>query len=160
AQDLSVSAMQESHGASTALTWRLMALALLFVGCLVAVGVTSRFLTRPLRALSQAAREVQAGHFDVPPLDERGLREVVEAMSAFNDMSGTLHAVEGKAAALSAEDLSSPQLVAPLPGRTGLALQGTIDRLAQRIKERETHRKKLHEAATHDRLTGLFNRGA
>ncbi len=56
------------------------------------------------------------------------------------------------------EDLAHPNLQSPLPGRTGQALQAAVDRLAARIREREVQRELLHEAATHDRLTGLFNR--
>lgn len=160
AQDLSASANQQAHQAAIGFTWRAVFLFVLFFGCAAAVLLTSRYLVRPLRGLSKAAREVQAGHFDIPSLDEIGPREVVETTSAFNDMTGTLQAVEAKAVALSAEDLTDPHISVPLPGQTGLALQSTIDRLAQRIREREAHRQQLHEAATHDRLTGLFNRGA
>ena len=73
-------------------------------------------------------------------------------------MTGTLQAVEAKAVALADEDLSSPQLLTPLPGKTGLALQANIDALSDRMRDQETHRRQLHEAATHDRLTGLYNR--
>ena len=47
-----------------------------------------------------------------------------------------------------------------MPGRTGHALNATIDSLADRIREREQQRQLLHEAATHDQLTGLLNRAA
>jgi len=62
--------------------------------------------------------------------------------------------------ALAAEDLSDPELLTPLPGRTGHALQASVDTLAVRIRERELQRQLLHEAATHDSLTGLLNRAA
>src|ERR1019366_927678 len=52
------------------------------------------------------------------------------------------------------------ELRTPLPGRTGQALQATVDKLAARIGERELQRQALHEVATHDRLTGLLNRAA
>jgi hypothetical protein len=75
-------------------------------------------------------------------------------------MASTLKAVESRAVALAAEDFSHPELLVPLPGRTGHALQATIDSLAARIGEREQQRQLLHDAATHDQLTGLFNRAA
>ncbi len=75
-------------------------------------------------------------------------------------MAATLTAVEVKAVALAAEDLSHPDLLTPLPGRTGHALQASVDLLATRIRERELQRQLLHEAATHDALTGLLNRAA
>jgi diguanylate cyclase (GGDEF)-like protein len=62
--------------------------------------------------------------------------------------------------ALAGEDFSHPQLLVPLPGRTGQALQATIDSLGAIIREREAQRQLLHEAATHDQPTGLFNRAA
>jgi diguanylate cyclase (GGDEF)-like protein len=110
--------------------------------------------------LSAVARKVQGGEFDLDRLPEQGPREVVAATAAFNDMSSTLKAVEAKAVALATEDLASPELLVPLPGRTGHALQASVDTLATRIRERELQRQLLHEAATHDRLTGLLNRGA
>jgi diguanylate cyclase (GGDEF)-like protein len=85
---------------------------------------------------------------------------VVATNLAFNDMASTLKAVEAKAVALAAEDLSHPEVQIPLPGRTGRALQATLDKLTARIGERERQRQVLHEVATHDRLTGLLNRAA
>jgi diguanylate cyclase (GGDEF)-like protein len=85
---------------------------------------------------------------------------VATTTRAFNDMASTLKAVESRAVALAAEDFSHPELLVPLPGRTGHALQATIDSLAARIGEREQQRQLLHDAATHDQLTGLFNRAA
>ena len=75
-------------------------------------------------------------------------------------MSSTLKAVESTAVALADEDLSHLEQLNPLPGRTGRALQASVDTLSQRIRERELHRQLLHEAATHDQLTGLLNRAA
>jgi diguanylate cyclase (GGDEF)-like protein len=75
-------------------------------------------------------------------------------------MASTLKGVESRAIALAAEDFSHPELLVPLPGRTGQALQATIDSLAARIDEREQQRQLLQESATHDQPTGLFNRAA
>jgi diguanylate cyclase (GGDEF)-like protein len=99
-------------------------------------------------------------NFAVSPLPETGPREVVTTTAAFNDMSSTLKAVEVTAMALADEDLSHLEQLSPLPGRTGRALQASVDTLSQRIRERELQRQLLHEAATHDQLTGLFNRAA
>jgi diguanylate cyclase (GGDEF)-like protein len=124
------------------------------------VVIAGRTLTRPLKKLARAAHRVGEGEFDLEPLSDRGPREIAAANVAFNDMASTLKAVEAKAMALAAEDLSHEELTVPLPGRTGQALQVTVDKLAARIGERELQRQALHEVATHDRLTGLLNRAA
>ncbi len=159
-QDLSHSAALQAQHAGDAFVDRLIFLALLLIVCAVAVIATARFLTRPLTLLSKNALQVHAGNFDVPPIAETGPNEVVVTTSAFNDMAGSLQAVEAKAVALADEDLSNPQLLTPLPGKTGMALQASIDALSNRIRVQEIHRQQLHEAATHDRLTGLYNRAA
>jgi diguanylate cyclase (GGDEF)-like protein len=117
-------------------------------------------LTHSLKNLASRARQVHGGNFDLEPLPDTGPREVVTTTAAFNDMTSTLRAIESKAIALATEDLSDPRLLTPLPGRTGRALQASIDTLATRMRERELQRKLLHEAATHDSLTGLLNRPA
>ncbi len=122
--------------------------------------MASRVLTRPLKKLSDAAYRIRSGDFDTDPLEEDGPREIATTTGAFNEMSSTLKAVQGKAVALAAENLSDPDLLTPLPGRTGQALQASVDLLATRIRERELQRQLLKEAATHDALTGLLNRAA
>jgi diguanylate cyclase (GGDEF)-like protein len=124
------------------------------------VVVAARSLTRPLQKLAGAARKISDGDFDLAPLPARGPREVVATNVAFNDMASTLKAVEAKAVALAGEDLSHPELQIPLPGRTGQALQATVDTLTTRIREQKLQRQDLHKAATHDQLTGLLNRAA
>jgi diguanylate cyclase (GGDEF)-like protein len=159
-QDLSHGAALQAQQAGNAFVDRLVFLALLLVVCVVAVVATARFLTKPLTLLSRNALQVHAGNFDVPPIAETGPSEVVVTTSAFNDMTDTLQAVEAKTVALADEDLSNQRLLTPLPGKTGMALQASIDALSNRIREQEIHRRQLHEAATHDRLTGLYNRAA
>ncbi len=136
---------------------------LLFLLVVVSVGgilFAGRTLTKPLKGLSDAAQKVQSGEFNLDKLPETGPQEVAMTTVAFNEMTSTLKAVETTTIALAEEDLSHPDLQVPLPGKTGKALQATVDHLAQVIRERELQRKQLHEAATHDRLTGLLNRAA
>jgi len=158
--DLRNAALAQSMAASHRFTGEIVFLALLAFICALGVLGASRVLTRPLNRLARAAREVHGGHFTVDPLPEEGPAELVTAVAAFNDMTSTLQAVELKAVALAAEDLSHPELLTPLPGRTGHALQASVDLLSTRIRERELQRQLLHETATHDELTGLFNRAA
>jgi diguanylate cyclase (GGDEF)-like protein len=75
-------------------------------------------------------------------------------------MSSTLRAVEVHAVALAENDLDNPALRSPLPGRTGRALQATLDRLNQSMRANEEQRDLLQEHAMHDSLTGLLNRRA
>jgi len=159
-QDLHDTALAQASTASARLVGEVLFLALLALVCLGGVIVGGRVLTRPLKKLAAAALQVHSGEFDLERLPDSGPREVVTTTEAFNDMASTLKAVEAKAVALAAEDLSDPELLTPLPGRTGHALQASVDTLAIRIRERELQRQLLHEAATHDSLTGLLNRAA
>ena len=159
-QDLHDTALAQASTATDRLVGEIAFLALLALVCLGGVIVGGRVLTRPLKKLAAAALQVHSGDFDLERLPDSGPREVVTTTEAFNDMALTLRAVEAKAVALAAEDLSDPELLIPLPGRTGHALQASVDTLAVRIRERELQRQLLHQAATHDSLTGLLNRAA
>ncbi len=159
-QDLHDTAGVEASAAADRFIGEVIFLALLALICLGGVLAAGRVLTRPLKKLAAAANQVHNGDFDLAQLPDAGPREVVTTTVAFNDMASTLKAVEAKAVALATEDLSDPELLIPLPGRTGLALQASVDTLAARIREREVQRQLLHEAATHDSLTGLLNRAA
>jgi len=160
AQDLRDSALADASKAGHQFEDELVLLVVLALVSLGGVIAASRVLTRPLRRLAGTAQQVHDGKFDLELLPDRGPKELVTATRAFNDMASTLKGVESRAVALAAEDFSHPELLNPLPGRTGLALQATIDSLAARIHEREQQRELLHEEATHDQLTGLLNRAA
>ncbi len=159
-QDLKHSALARASQATHRLVNELIFLAILAAICLASVAFAGRMLTRPLKKLAHAARQVHSGNLALEAMHDKGPREVVTTTAAFNDMASTLKAVEAKAVALAAEDLSNPELLTPLPGRTGRALQASVDLLSTRIRERELQRQLLHEAATHDALTGLLNRAA
>ena len=105
-----------------------------------------------------ASRSLQAGQFDVPPLEVSGPKELSQATQAFNDMSSTLCAVQAHAVALSGSNLDDPVLRTPLPGETGRALQDTLTTLSESIQDNQRQRTLLGERATHDSLTGLLNR--
>lgn len=159
-QDLRDDALGRA-GAATAEFWRAAALAVVLVVVVLAgVIVAGQVLIRPLRRLAAVAHQVHRGEFDLPRLAETGPRETAAASAAFNEMAATLKAVEVRALALASEDFSNPELDTVIAGRTGRALQASIDSLAEQIRERERQRVLLHEDATHDKATGLLNRGA
>jgi diguanylate cyclase (GGDEF)-like protein len=158
--DLHNTALALASNATHRLVGEIVFLAVLIAISVGGVFIAGRVLTRPLKRLAVTASQVHNGDFEVSPLPETGPREVVTTTAAFNDMSSTLKAVESTAIALADEDLSHLEQLNPLPGRTGRALQASVDTLSQRIRERELHRQLLHEAATHDQLTGLLNRAA
>lgn len=132
-------------------------LAILVVGAALWVAGA---ISRPLAGIAEAAGAVREGDFDVTPLEEAGPRELASAAAAFNEMASTLRAVEAHAVALSGKDLDDTILRTPLPGPTGRALQGTLDRLQASIRETDRRGQELHALATRDSLTGLLNRGA
>ena len=158
--DLHDTAAAQASAAAAAFVREIVFLVLLAAVSIGGVVIAGRSLSRPLQRLAAAALRVSTGEFDLEALAGSGPREVVATNAAFNDMASTLKAVEAKTVALATEDLAHPELQVPLPGRTGQALQATVDALAARIRERELQRQQLHEAATHDRLTGSMNRAA
>lgn len=119
----------------------------------------TRSVVRPLHRLARTARQVADGDFTGPTVARSGPREVADTISAVEEMTAVLAAVESFTVTL-ADDPTSPALDVPLPGRTGLALQTTLDRLRESVREAERQRALLQEVATHDGLTGLLNRNA
>jgi len=158
--DLHDTATAQASAATRRFTDEIVFLSLLALVCLAGVLAAGRVLTKPLETLAGRAKQISNGDFDLESLAGKGPREVVTTIAAFNDMASTLKAVENKTVALAAENLSDPELRTALPGRTGLALQASIDALRERIQEREVQRQLLYEVATHDVLTGLLNRRA
>lgn len=136
-------------------------LAAAFVALLASVvaALTARAVGHPARRLATSARRISEGEFTIAALPPRGPRELAETARALNDVTATLTALERYAMTL-AEAPDSALLNQPLPGRTGQALQVTLDRLRDSVHEREEHRVALQELATHDGLTGLLNRAA
>jgi diguanylate cyclase (GGDEF)-like protein len=157
--DVRAVANRESDAAARSF-WLEMAIFLLSVLFAAAAAVLlTRALVRPLRRLSATARQVAEGDFTLPAVEGSGPREVVETIEAVDDMTTVLAAVEAFTVTL-AQDPTSEALDVPLPGRTGLALQTTLDRLRESVREAERQRVRLHEVATRDGLTGLLNREA
>ncbi len=158
--DLHGSALRQEAAATDTFVREVALLLLLTILSLGGALLVARSLARPLERLAGAATRVHQGQFDLEPLPDEGPRELATTSAAFNDMASTLQAVEAKAMALASGELADPVLQAPLPGRTGQALQAAVDRLTTRTREREDQRIQLEEEATHDAMTGLLNRAA
>ena len=133
-----------------------LSVALMATAVAAAIG---RALRRVAMDLEAAARQIEHGEFELEPLAPGGSREMAATVEAFNDMAATLVAVERHAVAL-AEEPGASVLAEPLPGRTGQAMQATLDNLQESIQQAERHREALQDLATHDALTGLLNRRA
>jgi diguanylate cyclase (GGDEF)-like protein len=136
--------------------------AVFVLSVLLAAGATvllARAVVRPLRRLAAAARRVAEGDFDLPQVKPGGPREVADTIKAVDEMTSVFAAVEAFTVTL-AEDPDAASLDVPLPGRTGRALQTTLNRLRESVRHAERQRVILHEMATHDSLTGLLNRQA
>ncbi len=118
-----------------------------------------RAIVRPLRRLAATTRRVVGGDFGVAAVAPSGPREVADTVAAVDDMTAVLAAVEQYTVTLAA-DPTAPTLDVPLPGRTGLALQTTLDRLRQSVLASERARLELSVVASEDGLTGLLNRRA
>jgi diguanylate cyclase (GGDEF)-like protein len=138
------------------------AVAIFLLSVLLAAGgavLLTRSVVRPLRRLAAAARQAAEGDFTLPASQPTGPREVADTIMAVDDMTAVLAALESFTVTL-ANDPTSPSLDVPLPGRTGLALQTTLDRLRESVREAERRQVALREVATRDGLTGLLNRNA
>ena len=136
--------------------------AVFVLSVLIAAGAAlllARSVVRPLKRLSSAARRVSSGDFVLQTVRPSGPREVADTIVAVDEMTSVFSAVESFTVSL-AEDPNAPSLDVPLPGRTGRALQTTLNRLRESVREAERQRAVLHEMATHDSLTGLLNRPA
>jgi diguanylate cyclase (GGDEF)-like protein len=139
-----------------------LAVAIFLLSVLLAAAgavLLTRSVVRPLRKLAAAARQAAEGDFTLPASRAHGPREVTETIMAVDDITAVLAAVESFTVAL-ADDPTSPLLDVPLPGRTGQALQTTLDRLRESVREAERRQVALREVATRDGLTGLLNRNA
>ncbi len=158
-QDVRAQAKTEADAAAGSFRLELVIFLLSVLFAAAAAVLLTRAVVRPLRRLSDSARTVAEGDFTVPPVAQSGPREVVETIRAVDDLTAVLAAVESFTVTL-AKDPTAASLDVPLPGRTGLALQTTLDRLRESVREAERQRVRLHEAATRDGLTGLMNREA
>ena len=159
AQDLSAEAARQRQDAVSSMQRRIAATGALSLFAIVGAVLLTRSVTRPISRLEAAANQIRAGDFALAPVAPSGPQELADTASAFNEMSATLASVETYATTL-ADEPEEPMLDDPIPGRTGQALQVALNRLRSSIREAEERRRELEVAATHDSLTGLFNRSA
>lgn len=159
AADLRDLTRDHAADATRAVVLQALVVVLLALASLATAVWAARTLATPITRLEAAAHQIHDGRFDLPPLPERGPRELADMARAFNEMSSTLAAVERHAVALAA-DTAAPVLEEPLPGPTGRALQVALDRLRSSMQVAEQRRRELERTAAHDGLTGLLNRAA
>ena len=158
--DLRSASAQQARAATEDLVITLVLTLVAITVVVVATFVLSRRVRRPLDEIVEAAESIREGELDFPRLDETGPKELALAAAAINEMASTLRAVQAQAGALAEGDLDNPILGRQLPGRTGAALQTTLNQLHRSVQTNESEREALFEQATRDSLTGLLNRGA
>ncbi len=143
------------------LTWSLGAAGLALVSIAVALWL-ARTISRPLKDLAGYAHAVNEGHLDVDPARgrEHGPRETRMAFGVVTDLVANLQLLDAKANALAQCNFDDPILSRPLPGRLGRSLESSVALLSGSIVERDELQTHLAHLATHDSLTGIFNRAA
>ena len=82
------------------------------------------------------------------------------AFEVFTDLTSNLQLLDAKANALALCDFDNPVLQEPLAGRLGRSLESSVAVLSGSIVERDQLQTHLAHLATHDSLTGIFNRPA
>ena len=151
-----------AHRSGTATsTWALGAAGLALASIAVALWL-ARTISRPLKDLAGYAHAVNEGQLDADPSTGRhhGPRETRVAFGVFTDLVANLQLLDAKANALAHCDFDNPILRQPLPGRLGRSLESSVALLSGSIVERDQLQTHLAHLATHDSLTGIFNRPA
>jgi diguanylate cyclase (GGDEF)-like protein len=143
------------------LLWALGAAGLALASVAVALWL-ARTIAKPLKELAGYAHAVNEGQLDADPFEGRdhGPRETRLAFEVFTDLVANLRLLDAKANALAQCDLEDPVLRRPLPGRLGRSLESSVAVLSGSIVERDALQTHLAHLATHDSLTGIFNRPA
>ncbi|MEP6298382.1 MAG: diguanylate cyclase, partial [Ilumatobacter sp.] len=115
----------------------------LFAGAIAIVSLATLLLLawstlRPLRRLTNRARDISDGSFDVEPLPERGPRDVRFLTTTMNSMATTLRMVDREIADLASD--SPGEHDRNLPGAIGISITRSFDRLEEvsaRLQESE-----------------------
>jgi diguanylate cyclase (GGDEF)-like protein len=142
-------------------TWALLAAALALASIGIAL-LLARSISKPLKDLAGYAAAVKEGQLDAEPSggQSHGPRETRLAFSVFADLVTNLQLLDAKANALAHCDFDDPVLREPLPGRLGRSLESSVAVLSGSIVERDQLQTHLAHEATHDSLTGIYNRPA
>ncbi len=124
-----------------------------------AIVATTRWIVRPLANLGKTASAItEGGHGSLPtPSGPVEIRQIHEALS---EAISNLERTEQQAIALADGALDDPSLSQPVPGRFGATLHAAIEQLRHSISHQEQSSDQLAYEASHDGLTGLFNRRA
>lgn len=160
ADDAAASADRVGDAARKRAVFAVAAAALVILVTSLATALIARSIGRPLRRLSIGAEQFRAGSLDEVQLPDRGPREVRHVVGTLREVVENLRVVEAQLGALASGDLDEPILDAPVPGRIGESLHGSVARLSESLHEREALATRLAHEATHDALTALPNRSA
>ncbi len=137
------------------------------IGCLllsiILLRIGYKLLVSPFTEIIQNSNLTQKSNLNSNLIDNsttNGTYEVNLVLNMINNLISTLNIIESKLNVLLNENLDSLKLLEPIPGELGRSIQESINKLTERIQEREYQRHELHNAANYDGLTGLFNRQA
>ena len=159
AQDLSETAAGLGADATDFQRMAMVAVVVIFGLSLLAVGLASWWIVRPLRRMADVVTAMREGHLG-RHVTVAGPAELRSAARALNEAADNLKLAEVQAAALAEADLDHEALERTTPGRLGASLQSAVRRLATSLSEQTALSRQLRHEATHDGLTGLMNRSA
>lgn len=120
--------VDESHRTLERTVWLLCGIV---VVALVLVLLTARSILRPLLRLGRRAAQIGAGELALAPLPVRGPSVLRSVTRTVNAMHATLRQVDRQAAALAEGRLDDPSLAEASPGRLGVSIRSSVERLAQ-----------------------------
>lgn len=136
----------------------LIVLSSVLLGTVLIAAGNAVSLARSLRRLADDVRTVQAGDLEHVVATGSSTAEIAVLQHAVGDLAANLRTIDRQAQALADGRLDAEVLDEQVPGKLGVALRASVERLSAVMGDERELRDRLAHAATHDSLTGLVNR--
>ncbi len=136
----------------------LVVLTAVLLGTVLVAAGNAVSLARSLRRLAEDVHTVQSGDLEHAVATGSGTSEIAILQHAVGDLAVNLRTIDLQAQALADGRLDAAVLDEQVPGKLGLALRASVERLSSVMGEERALRDRLAHAATHDSMTGLVNR--